>query len=87
MPAIALAKLIAKINRNDNDPQKIVNALRQFSDEVDGVIKFFDPGGGHGQGWKINEFTGTIPLNSHGQRNLPAAVADLLKALATVVFD
>ncbi|MEG5043506.1 hypothetical protein [Microcoleus sp. B4-C1] len=57
---------------------KIINALKKRDD-----IEFFDPGGGHGQGWRIRDtdFSGSIPLTSHGLKNLPAAIKQLNKAL------
>ena len=72
----------------------VVNALRaaKKNEENAGRIEFFDPGKGHGQGWKFKNngqdcASGSIPLNKHGAKNLKPAINTLLKAVVSCEID
>lgn len=63
-----------------------VNALRRAQPNNPGRIQLGDAGGGHGQAWKFltnNEIvaSGSIPLNSHGSKNLRVALEQLEAAV------
>lgn len=65
------------------DGQKVVNAIKDVAG-----IELYDAGSGHGQGWRITSTgdTGSIPLTSHGDKNLKVAIKTLIEALQRANF-